>query len=169
MTSPAPLTVPGNLGDLIAWLGMLRTADFRYELEKLRALRRWAFEQAGIGYEEGDTVRLAPGYAVSRLNRGGSLNGWWHYRECLAGGATGTAVRIDFSPHQMAWYTEFRPDRGWSVAECGGATVRHWHGPAAETPEGYEPPSAFDREHYPDGRTHVFRFLAADLLKAAPA
>ena len=92
----------GNLGDLIAWLDKLNIQDLRYELEKLRALREWAFEQAGIGYEEGGKARIRDGYAVPRLNKNGSANGWWHYRECLAGGATGTVARIDFSPHRKA-------------------------------------------------------------------
>lgn len=158
----------GNLGDLIAWLDELNIQDLRYELKKLRALRTWAFERAGIDYGEGAKVRIADGYTVTRCNADGSANGWWGYRECLAGGALGTAVRIDFSPLQMAWYADFRPDREWSVGEIGGKTVRYWHGPAADTPEGHEPPSAYDQEHYPDGRRHVFSMRAENLRAVRP-
>lgn len=156
----------GNLGDLIAWLDKLDIQDLRYELKKLQALREWAHGQAGIDYGEGDKVCIDDDYVVSSRNKDGSPNGWWHYRECLAGGALGTAVRIDFSPHAMAWYTDFRPDREWSVSQMHGETVRRWHGPAAETPEGYEPPTAFDQEHYPDGRKHVFPMRAGNLHRA---
>jgi hypothetical protein len=158
----------GNLDDLITWLGKLDIRDLRYELEKLRALREWALDRAGVDYEEGGAVRVRSGYAVARLNKDGSPNGWWHYRECLAGGALGTVTRIDFSPHQMAWYAGFRPDREWSVSETGGKTVRRWHGPVADTPEGYEPPSAFDQENYPDGRKHIFSMRAEDLRGVPP-
>lgn len=138
-------------------------------MKRLQALRVWAFEQAGIDYEEGDKVRVRDGYAVSSKNRDGTPNGWWHYRECLTGGAVGTAVRIDFSPHHMAWYADFRPDREWSVSEVSGEVVRRWHGPVADTPEGYRPPSDFDQEHYPAGLKHVFSMRAADLWTARTA
>lgn len=157
-----------DLEDLVSWLDMLNTQDFRYELEKLRAIRRWALERAAIDYREGDKVRIDSGYAVARLNKAGSESGWWHYRECLAGGALGTVTRIDFSPHHMAWYADFRPDREWSVSEFGGKTVRHWHGPVADTPEGYEPPSAYDQENHPDGRKHTFSMRAENLHHAEP-
>lgn len=159
----------GNLGDLIAWLDKLSIQDLRYELEKLRALRTWALERAGIDYDEGSEVRIDSGYRVARLNRDGSPNGWWHYRECLEGGAAGTVTRIDFSPHHMAWYADFRPAREWSVSEEGGKTVRRWHGPAADTPEGYEPPSEFDQDRYPDGRKHIFSMRAEDLHRSETA
>jgi hypothetical protein len=160
--------VPGAVGELLECLGAIDLQALRYELEKLRAAREWAFRQAGIDYEEGGKVRLRDDYRVSAQNRDGSPNGWWPYRECLTGGATGTAVRIDFSPHHMAWFTDFRPDREWSVSERGGGeAVRYWHGPAAETPASYEPPTAFDQERYPEGRRHVFGMLAADLAREA--
>jgi hypothetical protein len=156
---------PGNLDDLIEWISALSAGDFRYELTKLRAIRDWAYKQAGIGFGGGDRVRIRDGYAVSRLNRDGSPSGWWHYRECLTGGATGTAAEIDFSPHRENWYASIRLDREWSVSETGGRDIRRWHGPAGSTPAGYEPPSAYDREHYPDGRRHVFCMNVADLEK----
>jgi hypothetical protein len=156
----------GNLGDLIAWLDKLNIQDLQWELKKLRALREWALEQAGIDYEEGAKVRIDDDYVVSSRNKDGSPDGWWHYRECLAGGAVGTATRIDFSPHQMAWYVNFRPDREWSVDQMDGKTVRYWHGPVADTPEGHKPPTAFDQEHYPDGRKHTFSMRAEDLRRA---
>ena len=169
-TTDAPkLIAPGNIGDLITCLSALNFQDFQYELKKLRALREWAFERAGINYEEGDKVRLNDEFFVSSKNRDGSPNGWWHYRECLAGGALGTAVRIDFSPYQMAWYTDFRPDREWSVSQERNGTVRRWHGPAADTPAGYEPPSTFDQEHYPDGRKHIFSMRAEQISKLPEA
>jgi hypothetical protein len=156
----------GNLSDLIAWLDKLNIQDLQYELKKLRALREWALGQAGIDYEEGSKVRVDDDYVVPSRNSDGSPNGWWHYRECLEGGALGTVVRIDFSPHQMAWYADFRPDREWSVDQMGGETVRYWHGPAADTPEGYKPPTSFDQEHYPDGRKHTFSMRAENLHRA---
>jgi len=155
-----------NLDDLVSWLDKINTQEFRYELEKLRAIRRWAFERAGIDYDEGDQVRIDGDYAVSRQNRDGSPNGWWHYRECLAGGSLGTVVRIDFSPHHMAWYADFQPDREWSVDESGSRTVRRWHGPVADTPEGHEPPSRYDQEQHPDGRKHTFSMRAENLRHA---
>ena len=155
------------LDDLISRLDVLSTGDWRWELKKLRAIRDWAYEQAGIWFKEGNPVRIRDGYAVSRLNNDGSHNGWWHYRECLTGGATGTAVKIDFSPYHSAWYAEFRPDREWSaVSEMGSETVRYWHGPAADTPEGYKPPSEFDQEKCPDGRKHTFFMRVTNLEPA---
>lgn len=154
---------PGNLGDLITWLDKLDVQAFQWELKKLRALRIWAMQQAGIDYEEGGRARIVDGYTVSSLNSDGSANGWWDYRECLAGGATGTVVRIDFSPHHMAWYADFRPDREWVLFEMRGETVRNWHGPADDTPDGYAPPSAWEQEHYPDGRKHIFAMRAENL------
>ena len=156
-----------DLAELITWLDKLDIQDLRYELKKLRALRTWALEQAGVDYTEGDEVRIRSGYTVARLNKNGPPNGWWHYRECLAGGAPGIVTQIDFSPHAMAWYADFRPAREWSVSEMhDGEMVRHWHGPVADTPEGHKPPSPFDQEHYPDGRKHTFSMRAEDLRHA---
>ena len=106
----------GNLADLIAWLDKLNIQDLRYELKKLQALREWAFDQAGIDYAEGDKVRISSDYVVAYRLKDGFPNGRWHYRECLAGGASGTAVRIDFSPYAKAWCTDFRPDREWETS-----------------------------------------------------
>jgi hypothetical protein len=158
---------PGSLDDLIEWLSALNTGDFRYELKKLRAIRDWAYAQAGIGFKEGDRVRIRDGYAVSRLNSDDSFNGWWHYRECLTGGALATAVTVDFSPLHREWYADVRLDREWAVSEIGGEDVRHWHGPDGETPEGYVRPTRFYRENYPDGRRHTFGMRVTD-LEAAP-
>lgn len=156
----------GNISDLITWLDKLNVQEFRYELRKLQAIREWALEQAGIDYEEGSKVRITDGHAVTGHHRDGSANGWWHYRECLAGGALGTVTGIDFSPLHKAWYAYFRPDREWAIIETRGQMRRLWHGPAADTPEGFEPPSAYDQEHYPDGRKHVFSMRAEDLHRA---
>jgi hypothetical protein len=155
-----------DLAELIAWLDKIDIQDLRRELEKLQALRTWALERAGIDYAEGDEVRIRSDYIVSSKNRDGSPNGWWHYRECLAGGALGTVTRVDFSPYQMAWYAGFRPAREWSLSEMGGEIVRHWHGPVADTPEGYRPPSQFDQDRYPEGRKHTFCMRAEDLRRA---
>jgi hypothetical protein len=156
-----------GLDDLIERVDALSAGDFRYELKKLRAIRDWAYEQAGIGFKEGDRVSIRDGYAVSRLNRDNSFNGWWHYRECLAGGALATAVTVDFSPMHQEWYADVRLDREWAVSEIGGRDVRHWHGPAGQTPAGYERPTPFDQEHYPEGRRHTFSMRVTD-LEAAP-
>ena len=157
---------PGRLGDLIGWLSQLNTQEMDWELRKLTALREWALEQAGIDYAEGDAVVLAPDFRVDQRNPDGTANGWWSYRECLAPGAKGTAVRIDFSPRYKRWAVDFRPDREWSVGQVHGQPARWWHGPAADTPSGYEEPSSFDRENYPAGRRHVFMMWASDVRKA---
>jgi hypothetical protein len=156
-----------GLDDLIERIGALSAGDLRCELSKLRAIRDWAYEQAGIGFKEGDRVRIRDGYAVSRLNRDGSFNGWWAYRECLAGGALATAVTIDFSSWSRAWYADVRLMREWSVSEMSGRDVRYWHGPASDTPDGYKPPSPFDQEHYPEGLRHTFGMRVTN-LEAAP-
>ena len=155
-----------GFSELLSWLDKLDTQQLRWELKKLAALRTWALEQAGIDYKEGGKVRIRDDYRVAQYNKDGSPNGWWHYRECLAGGSAGTVTRIDFSPHHMAWYADFRPDREWSVSEIGGETVRHWHGPAADTPDGHKPPSVFDQDRYPDGRKHTFSMRAENLRHA---
>jgi hypothetical protein len=154
-----------DLRDLLAWMGNLNTQDFQWQLKKLNAMRSWAMEKAGIDFEVGDAVVIAPGFVVRSRNADNSPNGWWGYRECLNEGATGVAHDIDFSPHINTWVVDFKLDREWSISEFAGDTSRYWHGMVGDTPPGYRPPSSYDQEHYPEGRRHIFSMRASDLRK----
>jgi hypothetical protein len=152
-----------SLDDVMGVLGALADADIRYEIEKLRAIRRWAFDQIGIDYAVGDRVRIKKGYQPRQHFADGQRHGWWPYRECLVAGATATVTKIDFNASHGYWYADIVLDREWSVGDNPDTCrfdVRHWHGPADDTPDGMEPPSKFDQEHYPEGRKHTFSFKA---------
>lgn len=136
------------MSELLDVLEKLNTQDLKRELTKLRAIKDWALLQA-CGFGVGDKVEILDSLEID------SSSGWWTYREALAPGAVGTANEIDFNAHYGYWYGSVVLDREWS---CGSANdgTRYWHGPAESTPEGYNPPSKYERETYPDGRRHTF-------------
>lgn len=140
-------------------------SGIRWELKKLRAIREWALGHLGVDFVAGDRIAIADDFA-SRL---APDHGWYHYREALAEGATGTAIDIDFGPpvgdRPGRWYALVRLDREWSVSEWGTGLRRWWHGPIAETPPGYEPPSDYDQQKWPDGRKHTFLINVEHLRK----
>jgi hypothetical protein len=143
---------------VVEWLKQAPSVnDLRWEIEKAAAIRAWCLRQVGVG--EGDRVLIRRDLGIHRAS------GWWPYREALAEGATGTVVDIDFNPYsddgRGAWQAQVRLDREWSYSETLGQ--RFWHGRADETPQGYEPPSSYERENYPDGRRHVFAIRVDDL------
>ena len=75
--------------------------------------------------------------------------------ECLIPGATAEVVDIKFSPYLGGWRVDIRLDQEWSVGEDGWpepTVKRYWHGSLDTTPDGYIPPSAFNQQHYPQGR-----------------
>lgn len=129
-----------------------------YELRKYQAIRKWALAQCGADFTTGDRVRIKDGYAVPERFADGTYHGWWHKRECLAPGALATVREIDFNEYYGYWYATIMLDREWSVNETGDKEWRHWNGPVADTPEGFEPPSAYEQREYPEGRKHTFSF-----------
>lgn len=146
--------------DLLTALTPAGVTALQRELQQLRAIRGWALSQA-CTFAVGDTVAIADGYTVKP-------GGWWPYREAITPGARATVLEIDFSTHHGAWYASIRLEREWSVGEYPlNRTVRYWHGPAADTPDGHEPPTAYDQEHYPEGRKHTF-MLGVHWLRPAP-
>ena len=122
--------------------------ELQKELRELRAVKEWAIKSLGVEWEDGGRVRLT--------RTPNTDNGWKPYRECLVKGAEGTASAPFFSSYSGEWLARFMPDREWSVGDVMGSTMRFWNGRADETPEGYEPPSPFDQQHYPDGNRHTF-------------
>lgn len=129
------------------------------ELRNLRAVAAWALRQA-CDFGEGDQVVIAEPVNAD--------NGWSPYRECLAVGATAVAKSIRFSERHDTWVADIVLDREWEVGVewSGVEVVRHWHGPAADTPDGMEPPRDYDRKHYPDGRKHTFAMRVGRLRRA---
>lgn len=137
--------------------------DLRLELENLQAIVKWARESLNLGYEEGDRVQIVS----PRPSQ--SDGGWKIYSECLSVGQTGVVKRIFFSKYHGRWFVDFMPDEEWTVHagwRAGDPERRHWHGPVDKTPEGYEPPSKFDVETYPEGRKHKFMFNPEWLIAA---
>lgn len=124
-------------------------ASVQRELRQLRAIRDWAVQQAA-DFGPGDRVIIDGAIPI------GATSGWHTYREALAHGATATVQRIGFDAHRGRWYAEVQLDREWTVNLWADGVRRFWHGPAADTPTGMEPPSKYDQEHHPDGRRHVF-------------
>lgn len=152
-----------GLDDLLKALETLPgDVDLRYELRTLRAIRAWAIEQLGLDYEPGDRVVIC---SPEPSTRGG---GWTHYSEALAIGQTGIATKIEFSLSSNAWYVTVGMDRAWSVSDNGEKVTRHWRGPADLTPEGFEPPSEFDQEYYPNGQVKHFYMKTAWVKKFVP-
>lgn len=134
-----------------------------YEHRKLLAIREWALGRIGIDYRTGDRVRIKDDYEVHERFADGHHNGWWPYRDCLVPGALATAGEIDFNAVHGYWYADITLDREFSTYEISDEFTHFWHGPVASTPEGMKPPTAFDQEHYPNGRRHLFSFDATQL------
>lgn len=161
-----------SLDDMLDVLDRLDVNKFKWDLTKLKAIRAWALDRAGVDYDVGDKVRIKDTYRMNPTHSDGQANGWWHYRECLVPGATATVMKIDFNPyHGGYWTATIKLDREWSVGENPDTCkydVRRWHGSAADTPDGMEPPSGYDQENYPEGRKHTFAF-DAEMLSRVPA
>lgn len=141
--------------------------DVLYEIEKLKAIKKWAIKQLGLDYAPGDRVQIVDPPSIRRDS------GWWRYREALAAGQTGIAGEVWFSTDSGRWYVDLSMDRTWSVSEEDGyagqpvKVTRYWNGPASETPEGYRPPSKFDQERHPGGKIKIF-MMRADRLSKVP-
>lgn len=143
--------------DLLQWLD--DTPDrgkLRHELDTLRAIKVWVLKEV-IGFEPGDVVELVMAPDTD--------NGWHCYREALAPGAVADVHGVGFGGHHGYWYADIVLRREWTVDERETGVVRHWHGPADETPEGMEPPRAGTREMYPQGRRHSFAVRVGLLTK----
>ena len=144
------------LDETLAHLETLDHHKLKYEIRRLRAVYTWALERCGVDYRAGDRVVIA---ADCPRN-----NGWAGYREALARGATATVREIEFNEYSNGWQATIVLDREWANGREEG--VRYWHGPAADTPDGMQPPSAYDQEHHPEGRKHTFSLRAEWLRKA---
>lgn len=149
--------------DLLEWLdAMPPRGDLTHQFQTMAAIRQWCLRQ--IGFNVGDKVR------ITDMNID-PTSGWWSYRECLAPGAVGEVRSIGFNRFSFdgkgAWHADVRLDREWSVGEFQGPK-RYWHGPVAETPEGYEQPTPYDQEQHPAGRRHTFSIWVERLEQAAP-
>ena len=159
-----------TLRDTLTTLAGLNHQALRHELDTLEAVRDWAMEQLGVDYRIGDTVVITDD-TPSGVPRD---NGWYPYREALAPGRTGTVRDITFSTTRKRWYADVAMTHTWSVHERDhhgrdGLThthTRYWNGPADETPDGHEPPSAYDQEHHPNGKTKLFFMNVTWLAKA---
>lgn len=147
------------LDDTLAHLEALDHTKLKYEIRRLQAVYSWALERCGVDYRTGDRVVIAADFPRN--------NGWAAYREALARGATATVREIEFNEYSKAWQATIVLDREWSVGREGG--VRYWNGPAAETPDGMEPPSVSEQEQYPEGRKHTFSLRVEWLRKANEA
>lgn len=139
-----------NLDDFLAVLDSTRPHELRAELKTLQGIRSWAIEQLGLDYEVGDRVTIV------NPRPSQTMGGWTHYREALAVGQTGIVARFGFDVHKKEWYIIVDLDRSWSLSEGPQGEKRYWNGPAHLTPEGFEPPSRYDREHYPEGKIKSF-------------
>lgn len=145
-------------------LDALRSLDFHsleYELQRYQGIRDWAIKSLDLGYGVDDRVQI-----VSPIP-GLSKDGWRPYAECLGVGSTGVVKRIEFSLSGKRWVADFVPDHEWATSSGQKEVTRYWHGPVDETPDGYEPPSSYEAEHYPLGRKHTFMF-DVEWLIAAP-
>lgn len=145
----------------------LRTADFTQlsqDLDRLRAIERWAQQQ--LGFAEGDRVRIRDSWEFPSKTQ---APGWWPYRECLVPGATATVTRVTFVTYMdRGWRVDIRLDQEWSVSEPhwrSGEIKRYWHGPAGTTPEGHETPSKYDQQQHPEGRRGIFMMQPESLEK----
>lgn len=150
----------GSLDRLLDVIASVPEQTLRYEVRKLRAIREWALDQVGVDYAVGDAVRIVAGFRVNPVKS----YGWAGYQEALAAGARAKVVAIDFNISRRRWYVQIVLDREWSVTTVE-STRRWWHGPADETPEGFEPPDAYEREHYSRGRKHTFTLLVTEVTK----
>lgn len=148
-----------NVLDLFATLNAADLAALQREVQQLRAIKAWAQAHA-CDFTVGDTVVIADGFTVKP-------GGWWPYREVLVPGARATVLEINFSAHHGAWLASIVLEREWSVHERSDGAIRFWSGTATDTPDGHEPPTAYDQEHYPEGRKHTF-MLGVHWLRPAP-
>ncbi len=148
--------IESELGKVLDVLAGIDQQAIRYEVKKLRAIRDWALSQLNLGYGVGDRVRIVDGWTFDPVKS----PGWAAYREVLSPGARATVLEIDFNAVHGYWYADIMLDREWSTSSDGR---RWWHGPVEETPEGMDPPSAFDQERYPAGRKHTFALRATAL------
>ena len=134
-----------GLDELLALIESTDGNSLKYEIKVLRAIKAWAIKQA-CDFTVGDRVEMTGSLHLD------SLGGWAPYAETMAPGATAVVQRIDFNEYHDYWYADIIFDREWSV----GGGLRHWNGPVAETPEGFEPPTRWNQEAYPEGRKHTF-------------
>lgn len=145
-------------------LKSLNLQALKSEVDNLRAIKEWALAQLKVDYRPGDRVVITS----ARPSEAGG--GWHHYREALAPGQTGIAGEITFNSFSNCWQVLVGLDRTWSVHERGwgdtAGLIRYWNGPADETPEGYEPPRAYDQERHPDGKVKHFAMKVEWLAKA---
>jgi hypothetical protein len=134
--------------DLIDQIAKFNAAhEIRYEIAKLRKIREWALSRLDVQYRVGDRVRLR----YDLFN--GENDDRQAYSECATEGATARVVEIDFHGVYDYWYAGIVFDEEWTIMPNHD---RYWHGAIGETPLGMVPPTAFDVEHYPEGRRHVF-------------
>lgn len=141
----------------------LDLTSLKHEVEKLRAIEKWALSNLGIDYKTGDRV------AIVDARPSQSTNGWKVYAEALAVGQTGIAGRIEFNEFRDRWDVMVGMDRCWSTSvhdwRKPPATVRYWCGPADETPDGFERPSYYP----PEGKIKWFAMPVAWVAKAVAA
>ncbi len=149
-----------RLDDAVDALAAADVQAIRYEVKNLRAIKTWAIEHLGLDYAPGDRVAIVSPKPAS-IGRG-----WHPYREALAPGQTGIAGEIAFNELYGYWYVEVGMDRAWSVSGLDDA--RYWHGPADETPAGFEPPSDYDQKRHPNGRVEVFALRVEWVANAQP-
>lgn len=151
-----------SIDEVLDFLGGIDVHSIRYQQKKMHAIYEWALEHLGIDYRVGDHVRIMR-CVVPGEDCPAKRNGWWHYREALAVGATATVTKIDFNDFWKYWGANIVLDREWSYIDDTGK--RYWHGRWEDTPEGYEAPHEIDREMYPNGRRHTFAVRVEDLQK----
>lgn len=147
--------IPERLTTVEALVDHLGRVDFQsilYQARRSQAIREWALSNLGIDYGIGDRVEIVNDFAA-QLTLG---HGWYGSREALHQGATALVQDIDINPRSMTWYAEIILDREWTTSGEARGSTRFWHGPAAETPAGYEAPTKYDQEHFPEGRKHTF-------------
>ena len=98
------------------------SSSFKWEVEKLYAVREWALEQQPV--KVGDHVRIRETVCFDKpQHSNGSTNGWYPYRDALAIGATAVVKDVAFSPHHKGWYADVVLDSEWGVSLDG---KRRW-------------------------------------------
>lgn len=134
----------GTIEGLCQTLSNTNMLQLQWELKQLKAIEAWALRHCGADFGIGDRVVIAEDFSRD--------NSWRAYQAALAPGATAVVQHIDFNAYLDGWQAAVTLDREWTESNGGS----WWHGRAAETPEGMTPPTAYDQEHYPDGRKHSF-------------
>lgn len=133
-----------TLTDLLAVdLHQLKT-----DVDRLRAIEKWARDSLNLDYATGDRVQIIS----ERPSQ--NTHGWACYVEALAVGQTGIAGSISFNSYHGRWDVLVGMDRCWSVHKRGWPeqVYRSWCGPASEAPEGFEVPLYYP----PEGKTKWF-------------